>query len=70
MTARHTPAQQYKEAREIARANGMFVVEKPGRFLLYRQCSPRNVYLGYRSDVGEFRRFVESCAGSKKAASH
>lgn len=70
MTARHTPAQQYKEAREIARANGMFVVEKPGRFLLYRESKPRNLYLGFRSSVSEFRRFVESCAYSKKAASH
>lgn len=65
MTARHTPLQQYKEAREIAKANGMFVVEKPGRFLLYRQCSPRNICIGFRSDIGAFRRFVEACAGKK-----
>lgn len=67
MTTRHTPLQQYKEAREIARANGMFVVEKSGRYLLYRQCSPRNVYLGFRSDIGDFRRFVETCAVQKSA---
>jgi len=67
MTKTHTPLQQYKEAREIAKANGMFVVEKPGRYLLYRQHSPRNVYLGFRSDVGDFRRFVEACATQKKA---
>ena len=70
MTSRHTPAQQYKEAKQIARDHGMFFFEKNGRYILYRECQPRNVYLGYRTDIGDFRRFVESCAGSQQKAAH
>lgn len=68
MTRFHSPLQQLKEAKAIAAAYGIFVVEKPGRFLLYRSSQPRNIYLGYRSAIADFRHFVEACAGNKKAA--
>ncbi|PKO49034.1 MAG: hypothetical protein CVU31_02630 [Betaproteobacteria bacterium HGW-Betaproteobacteria-4] len=63
--ATQTPVRAIKEAKKMASDYGMFVVEKPGRFLLYRQSTPRNVYLGFRSDVAAFRRFVEACAYNK-----
>lgn len=64
-----TPIRAIKEAKQMARDFGMFVVEKGGRFLLYRQASPANVYLGFRSDISAFRRFVESCAYGGKSGS-
>lgn len=66
--AQQTPIRAIKEAKQMARDNGMFVVEKSGRFILYRQATPSNVYLGFRSDVAAFRRFVESCAYGKPCA--
>jgi hypothetical protein len=66
--AQQTPIRAIKEAKLMAKDFGMFVVEKGERFLLYRCSSPRNIYLGFRSDISEFRRFVESCAYSKKAS--
>lgn len=68
--ATQTPVRAIKEAKQMARDYGMFVVEKPGRFLLYREATPSNVYLGFRSDIAAFRRFVESCAYNNKAAAH
>lgn len=65
MTKVHTPAQQYKEARQIAADYGMFVVDKGGRFLVYRKTSVRPVYLGQRSDAAGLRSFVCRCAGIK-----
>lgn len=61
----HTPLQQYKEARQIASDNNMFISEKGGRFSLYRKTPTRPVWFGSRQDIGEFRRFVERCAGRK-----
>lgn len=63
--AQQTPIRAIKEAKQMAKDFGMFVVEKPGRFLLYRQSTPHNVYIGFRSNVADFRRFVEACAYSK-----
>lgn len=65
---RHTPLQQFKEAVQIARENGMFVVEKPATtgdgtdYILYR-CTPGGPRrIGRRRDIGDFRRFVERAA--------
>lgn len=66
--AQQTPIRAIKEAKLMAKDFGMFVVEKPGRFLLYRQGKTRNIFLGFRSDVAEFRRLVERCAYDKKAS--
>lgn len=63
MAAQTALAKPAKEAKQIAHDYGMFVVEKPGRFLLYRKGTPRNVFLGYRSDPEAFRRFVAKVAG-------
>lgn len=68
--AQQTPIRAIKEAKKIAEEFGLLVIEKPGRFLLYRKLPHRNVYIGFRSDIAEFRRFVEACAYDKKAARH
>lgn len=39
------------EARSIARSKRCFVVTKPGYWLLYRECTPRNVCVGKRSSA-------------------
>lgn len=66
MTKRHDPLQQYREAQQIARDYGMFIVEKPDsekvRYLVYRRTTPRNVFLGFRGSVEGLRKFVESCS--------
>lgn len=61
----HTPLQQFKEARQIAAENNMFISEKGGTYSLYRKTPVRPVWLGSRKDVGEFRRLVERCVGNR-----
>ncbi|WP_234085341.1 hypothetical protein [Azonexus sp. R2A61] len=69
--AQQTPIRAIKEARKMADEHGMLVIEKAGRFLLYRKLPHRNVYIGFRSDIEAFRRFVEACAYPKqKEARH
>lgn len=63
MTRQHSGQQQFKEAQQLAKDHGMFVVDKGNRFLLYRKLPHRNIYIGMRSSAEAFRRFVESCAG-------
>lgn len=65
MTRVHTPAQQFKEARQIAADHGLFIVEKSGRFSVYRKTPARPVYLGLRTDAADLRAFVARCAGFK-----
>ena len=52
------PLQVIKEAKQIAHDHGCFVVEKAGRFLVYRKTQTRNVYLGYRSEPAALRAYV------------
>ncbi len=68
MVTRHSPTQQFKEAQHLAKDHGMFVVDKGDRFLLYRKLPSRNVFLGMRSTVEAFRRFVASCVGGGRTA--
>lgn len=67
MTRQHSAAQQFKEAAQLAKDHNMFVVDKGNRFLLYRKLPHRNLYLGMRSSVEDFCRFVAACAGGKTA---
>lgn len=62
MTRRHTPQQQFKEAQQIARDHGLFVVEKPGEFLLYRRTPGHNTLVGKRSTVAGLRSLVGKAA--------
>lgn len=59
----HSPQQQFKEAVQIAKDHGMFVVDKGGNnYLLYRKQPGKNVYLGKRSSSESLRTFVCRCA--------
>lgn len=54
---RHTPLQKLKEAKQIARDHGCFVVEKADKYLVYRQ-GARPIYLGTRGTPSALRTFV------------
>ncbi|MFH2082049.1 MAG: hypothetical protein ABIK08_11260 [Pseudomonadota bacterium] len=51
------------DLRKQANDAGMFVVEKPDAFLLYRWSMPRNVLVGKRSSLDGLRRLVRVAAG-------
>lgn len=60
---RHTPMQQLKEAKQIARDHGLFVVEKTDcrgttRYLLYRALEPRAAFIGRRGSPEDIRALV------------
>lgn len=40
-----SPAQLFYQACQLAKANRLFIVEKPGRYLIYRQLDHKNLYL-------------------------
>lgn len=58
MARQHSPIQQIKEAKQIARDHGLFVVEKGGKFLLYRCSTPRNVFIAQRGTPESLRQLV------------
>ena len=59
---RHTPIQQFKEAKQIAEDHGLFVVEKAGakatEYQLYRRMATRSVFIGKRSTPEGLRTLV------------
>lgn len=65
---RHTGLQQYKQACQIAKDHGMFVVDKAGKFLVYRKVPGRNVCLGECGSAEALFRKVSRCASSHEAA--
>ena len=54
-----------KEARRLARAAGLFVVEKGADFCLYRKTPARAVYLGKRSNPAGLFSLVKRCAAAQ-----
>lgn len=67
MTRRHSPLQMVKEAKQIARDHGCFVVERPDAkgiaYLLYRQQTPNNVFIGRRRSAIVIRQLVCKATG-------
>ena len=55
MVAQYQDLTKLRHAKMIANEGGCFIVEKGGydnkEFLLYRECQPRNVFVGKRSSV-------------------
>ena len=55
MVATYADLTKLRHAKMIAKEGGCFIVEKGGydnkEFLLYRECQPRNVFVGKRSTV-------------------
>lgn len=58
MPATRNPIQVLKEAKQIARDHGCFVVEKGGKYLVYRSNPRGNVYLGFRGTPETLRPFI------------
>jgi len=55
---RHSPLQQFKQAQQIARDHGLFIVEKAGEYQLYRRMAMRNVFIGKRSTAAALHALV------------
>ena len=56
-------------ARRMANAHGMFVVEMSDCFLLYRkQLNNRGIYLGKRTTTKKLLALVEACSTTQKDA--
>lgn len=68
MTLTRDEVIRIRTAKAAARAAGMFVVEKPGKFLLYRECKPRNVPVGTCATPAELQRLVSTAASTAPAA--
>jgi hypothetical protein len=63
MVAQYSDFTKLRDAKQIARDHGHFVVEKPDGYLLYREASPKNVYVGKRKDVADMLYFVKKVTG-------
>jgi hypothetical protein len=62
MVTRHTPQQQFKQACQIAKDHGMFVVDKGDHFILYRKNPVRNICLGEVKSAAALFHKVSRCA--------
>ena len=55
MVAVYHDLTKLKHAKAIAKEGGCFIIEKGGYddkvYILYRECQPRNVFVGKRSSV-------------------
>lgn len=69
MTLTRTDVIAIRAAKAAARSAGMFVVEKAGKFLLYRECRPRNVPVGNCETPAELQRLVASAMATKPSGS-
>lgn len=55
MSARHSPVQQVRQAKQLAEDNGIYIVEKDGMYQVYRKSPTGSIYLGRRcSPAGLF----------------
>ncbi len=62
MPKQRNPLQVLKEAKQIAVDHAMFVVEKSGKYLLYRKNPARAIYLGARGSLNGIHALVMRCA--------
>lgn len=62
MAKQHSGIQQYKQACQIARDYGMFVVDKGDHFFVYRKTPGGNVCLGKAGSPAALFRKVHRCA--------
>lgn len=69
MTLTRDEVIRIRTAKAAARAAGMFVVERPGKFLLYRECRPRNVPVGHCATPAELQALVARAMATTPAAS-
>lgn len=62
MARRHTPQEQFRQAKQIAADHGMFVIERGGAYQVYRQHPDKNIFLGKRSSAEGLRQLVAKLA--------
>lgn len=55
---RHSLLSKFKQARQIAHDHGLLVVEKSGRFLVYRRLAMRNEFIAHRSSPDALHTLV------------
>lgn len=68
MTLTRDDVIRIKTAKAAARAAGLFVVEKAGKFLVFRECKPRNVVVGHADTPAELQRAVATATTVTPAA--
>ncbi len=68
MTLTRDEVIRIRTAKAAARAAGLFVVEKAGKFLIFRECKPRNVVVGQAVTPAELQRAVATAATTTPAA--
>lgn len=68
MVAAYSDLTKLKHAKMIAKQGGCFIVERGGydnkEFLLYRECQPRNVFVGKRSTVDGILSLVKKATAT------
>lgn len=68
MTLTRDDVIRIRTAKAAARAAGLFVVEKAGKFLLYRECRPRNALVSQAATPAELLRAVVTATTVTPAA--
>lgn len=58
MARRHSPQEQFRQAKTITEQHGLFVVEKAGMFQAFRRMITRSVFLGQRGTPDGLHRLV------------
>lgn len=71
MVAKYTDATKLEHAKTIAKEGGCFIVEQGGydnkEYLLYRECSPRNIRIGKRSTIDGILSLVKKATATEPA---
>ena len=55
---RHSPLQQFKQAKQIAQDHGLLVIEKSGKYQIYRRMATRVVFIAERGTPDSVHRMV------------
>ena len=71
MIANYSDITKLKHAKAIAKEGKCFIVEKGGydnkEYLLYRECSPRNVFVGKRASIAGILALVKKACITENA---
>lgn len=67
MVATYSDATKLKHAKIIAKEGGCFIVERGTEYLLYRECSPRNVFVGKRASIAGILALVKKATATETA---
>ena len=69
MVANYSDTTKLKHAKMIAKEGKCFIVERGGydnkEFILYRECSPRNIRIGKRSTIDGILSLVKKATATK-----